>query len=50
MRAGNYREMALGKLESVAGILQERRGRIVERLEQARIRLDAPAYGASGRI
>ena len=42
-RAGNYREIALGKLEFAAGILQERRGRLVERLEQVRVRLDGPA-------
>lgn len=50
MRAGDYREIALGKLEYAAGLLQERRGRLVERLEQVRVRLDAPADAAGGRI
>ena len=50
MRAGDYREIALGKLEYASGLLQERRGRLVERLEQVRVRLEAPAHPTWGRI
>lgn len=42
VRAGNYREIALGQLEFTAGILQERRGRLVEQLELVRVRLNSP--------
>ncbi len=41
LRAQNYREMALGKLEYTAGVLQERRGRLAERMERVRNRLAA---------
>ena len=38
-RARDYREMALGRLGSTAGVLQERRGRLLEKLQQVRRRL-----------
>ena len=40
-RERDYREMALGRLESTAGVLQVRRGRLMEKLRQVRIRMGA---------
>ena len=37
----DYREWALGRLTYTAGVLQQRRGRIVARLARARQRLPA---------
>lgn len=49
LRARNHREMVLGKLEYTAGVLQERRGRLVQRLERVRNRLAAPGWGSRAR-
>jgi uncharacterized protein YjbJ (UPF0337 family) len=38
-RARDYREMALGQLEYTAGVLQERRGRLTDRLQRVSARL-----------
>jgi len=41
--AHNDREMVLGRLQYTAGVLQQRRGLVVGRLERARRRLAAHA-------